>query len=197
MRIGCMDGDIRTVRADMAAAFLFEGEKRSSGALALLDAAVGGAVSAAVAAGDFTGKAGETFFLRPRGISSPRLLVVGLGKRDKFVPDAARQAMLPVVRTARKLKLSAVASFVPGAGEGGVSPATAARFAALGAALSSFEFDRYKSEKEHRVARLLFAFPPGRPFSGVRAAVWSSVPASLPKRWIKGVLWCSAVLCRI
>jgi leucyl aminopeptidase len=88
MRIGCLSADIRKVKADMVVTTLFEGEKRPGGVSASLDAAVGGAVSAAVAAGDFTGKAGETFFLRPaKGVSSPRVLVVGLGKRDRFTPD--------------------------------------------------------------------------------------------------------------
>ncbi|RJP21038.1 MAG: leucyl aminopeptidase [Deltaproteobacteria bacterium] len=168
MRIECLSADLRKVKADMVVATLFEGEKRPSGVAAALDAAVGGAVSAAVSAGDFTGKTGETFFLRPaKGVSSPRVLVVGLGKRDRFTPDAARQAMLPVVRTARKLKLSTVASVVPCAGERGF-PA-AARFAALGAALSSFEFDRYRSEKDHRIARFLFVCPEGKSFPETRA----------------------------
>src|SRR5512139_717080 len=154
MRIECISADIRAVKADMVVVNLFEGVKRPSGATAAVDAAIGGGIASAIRDGDFQGKAGETLFLRPaRGIASPRVLVVGLGKEEKFTADQARQAALPVVKLAGKLKLSSVASVVHGAGAGGVDPRTAAQFCALGASLSAFEFDRYKSEKGHRVSR--------------------------------------------
>jgi leucyl aminopeptidase len=57
------------------------------------------------------------------------------------------------MRIAKKLKLKTVASVLHGAGAGGLDPGTAARFAALGAALSGYEYDRYKSEKASRVER--------------------------------------------
>ena len=170
MRIECISADIRAVKADMVVVNLFEGVKRPAGATAAVDAAIGGGIAAAVRDGDFQGKAGETLFLRPaRGIASPRVLVVGLGKREKFTADCARQAALPVVKLARKLKLSSVASVVHGAGAGGVDPRTAARFCALGASLSSFEYDRYKAEKGHRVSRFLFVEREGKVFPAVRA----------------------------
>src|SRR5512139_3696485 len=172
MRIACIEGDIRSVRADMVVVNLFEGEKRPGGATAAVDAAIGGGIAAAIRDGDFQGKAGETLFLRPaRGIASPRVLVVGLGKKEKFTPDQARQAALPVVKLARKLKLSSVASVVHGAGAGGVEPRAAARFCALGAALSAFQFDRFKGEKEHRITRFLFVERDRKAFPSVRSGV--------------------------
>jgi len=172
MRIDCISGDIRAVKADMVVVNLFEGAKRPGGAAAAVDAAIGGAIAAAVRDGDFAGKLGETYSLRPsRGLSSPRVLVVGLGKKEKFTADHARQAVLPVLAAAKRLKLSTVASVVHGAGAGGVDPGTAARFCALGAALSAFEFDRYKEEKAHRVGRFLFVERDPEAFPSVRAGV--------------------------
>jgi len=172
MRIECVSGDIRSVRSDMVVVNLFEGAKRPAGATAAVDAAIGGSIAAAIRDGDFQGKAGETLFLRPaRGIASPRVLVVGLGKVEKFTADHARQAALPVLKLAKKLKLSSVASVVHGAGAGGVDPRTAARFCALGAALSAFEYDRFKGEKEHRVARFLFVERDPKALPAVRAGV--------------------------
>jgi len=172
MRIECVAGDIRTVKADIIVVNLFEGSKSPEGATRAVDAAIGGAISAAVRAGDFDGKLGEPFFLRPaRGVAAPRVLVVGLGKPDKFTPDVARRVALPVVKLAKQLKLATVASIVHGAGAGGVSPGTAARFAALGAALSGFEYDRYKGEKGHRIARFLFVERDGKSLPAVRAGV--------------------------
>src|SRR5512143_3191777 len=134
MRIDCLSADLRAVKADMVVVNLFEGAKRPGGATAAVDAAIGGSISAAVRDGDFAGKLGETLSLRPsRGLSSPRVLVVGLGKKEKFTADHARQVFLPVLKEAKRLKLSTVASIVHGAGAGGVEAGAAARFCALGA----------------------------------------------------------------
>ena len=128
MRIGCISADILAVKADMVVVSLFEGAKRPAGATAAVDAAIGGAIAAALRDGDFAGKLGETLSLRPaRGLSSPRVLAVGLGKKEKFTADHARQAVLPVLTAAKRLKLSTVASVVHGAGAGGLDPGTAAR----------------------------------------------------------------------
>lgn len=172
MRIECILGDIRAAKADMVVVNLFEGEKRPGGAAAAVDAAIGGAIAAAVRDGDFEGKLGETLPLRPsRGLSAPRVLVVGLGKKEKFTADHARQAMLPVLKAAKRMKLSTVASILHGSGAGGVDPGTAARFCALGASLSAFEFDRYKEKREHRVARILFVERDGKAFPSARDGV--------------------------
>ncbi|OGP33776.1 MAG: hypothetical protein A2X88_04905 [Deltaproteobacteria bacterium GWC2_65_14] len=152
MKMELAVGDILRTRADMLVVNLFEGTKTPGGATGAVDRAIGGAISAAVRDGDFSGKWGETLSLRPgKGIASPRVLVVGLGKKEAFTPDHVRQAALPVMRVAKKLKVRSVASVLHGAGAGGLDPEEAARFAALGAVLSGFEFDRYKSEKGSRV----------------------------------------------
>ncbi len=154
MRIELAVGDIVRTRADMVVVNLFEGVKTPAGATGAVDKAIGGAISAAVRDGDFRGKWGETLLLRPaRGIAAPRVLVVGLGPREKLTPDRVRQAALPAVRTAKKLKLSSVATVLHGAGAGGLDPGETARFAALGAALADYDYDRYKSEKESHLAR--------------------------------------------
>jgi len=154
MKTELVVGDIRKHRADMLVVNLFEGVKRPGGATGAVDKAIGGAISAAIRDGDFRGKWGETLFLRPgKGVASPRVLVVGLGKKEKFTPDHVRQSTLPVMQVAKKKKLSTVASVLHGAGAGGLDPEDAARFLGLGAVLSGYEYDRYKSEKVGRVSR--------------------------------------------
>jgi leucyl aminopeptidase len=154
MKIELVIGDIIRHRADMVVVNLFEGQKVPGGAAGAVDAAIGGGIKAAIRDGDFQGKWGETLLLRPgRGLASRRVLVLGLGKKEKFTPDLVRQSALPVMRAAKKLKLKTVASVIHGAGAGGLDLRTAARFAALGATLSGYEYDRYKSEKASRVDR--------------------------------------------
>jgi leucyl aminopeptidase len=154
MKTELVVGDIRKHRADMLVVNRFEGVKIPGGATGAVDKAIGGAISAAIRDGDFLGKWGETLFLRPgKGVASRRVLVVGLGKREKFTPDLVRQSALPVLRMAMKKKLSTVASVLHGAGAGGLEPEEAARFLGLGAVLSGYRYDRYRTEKEGKVAR--------------------------------------------
>jgi leucyl aminopeptidase len=154
MKTELLVGDIRKHRADMLVVNLFEGVKSPGGATGVVDKAIGGGISAAIRDGDFRGKWGETLFLRPgKGVATPRVLVVGLGKKEKFTPDHVRQSTLPVMQVAKKKKLSTVASVLHGAGAGGLDPEVAARFLGLGAVLSGYEYDRYKSEKAERVSR--------------------------------------------
>jgi len=154
MKTELVVGDIRKHRADMLVVNLFEGVKRPGGATGAVDKAIGGGISAAIRDGDFRGKWGETLFLRPgKGVAAPRVLVVGLGKKEKFTPDHVRQSTLPVMQVAKKKKLPTVASVLHGAGAGGLDPEDAARFLGLGAVLSGYEYDRYKSEKAGRVSR--------------------------------------------
>ena len=58
-----------------------------------VDSALGGAVSALLDTKEITGKLAEiTVFLAPSGLAARRLLVVGLGERDRFAQSAAVRA---------------------------------------------------------------------------------------------------------
>ncbi len=152
MRVELVAGDITRETADLLVVNLFEGVREPGGAAGAVDRATGGAISAAIRDGDIAGKWGETLLFRPeRGVAARRVMVVGLGKKERFTPDHVRQAALPVLRAAKKLKARTVASVLHGAGAGGIPPERAARFAALGAVLSEYEYDRYKSERAFRV----------------------------------------------
>jgi leucyl aminopeptidase len=156
MKLEAVRGEIVRQKADLVAVGWFEGNPEPGGVPHAVDTAVGGAVTAAVADGDFKGEFGETMLLRPgKALASPRLLVVGLGKREKFTADLVRQSMLPVLRAARKCKAKTVATVLPALGDDATSVETCARFAALGAMLSGYEYDLFKPERAHRVTRLL------------------------------------------
>src|SRR4030065_2332895 len=109
MKTELVVGDIRNHRADMLVVNLVGGATSPGGAPGAVDKAIGGAITAAIHDGDFRGKWGETLFLRPgKGLASPRVLVVGLGEKEKFTPDHVRQLALPVMRMAKKKKISTV-----------------------------------------------------------------------------------------
>ena len=93
MQLNVIEGDIAAQAADALVVNLFEGVTEPGGATGALDQALNGAVRALIAAGDFTGKAGTTALLYTNGkIPAPRVLLVGLGKADKFDLKGVRKA---------------------------------------------------------------------------------------------------------
>ncbi len=119
-----------------------------------MDQALGGAISAVIAAGDFTGKSGEIVLLyRPQDtpgsrstLHAPRILVVGLGEQAKFDLRAARNAAATAARKARDLGAKTIATIVHGAGIGGLDPAAAAAALVEGTRLGLYRFDGYRSK---------------------------------------------------
>lgn len=99
-----------------------------------------------VSDGDFSGKPGETALLYGQQGSAPRLLLVGLGKRNFVTTDKLRRAAATVARRARTLKLREAALSLP------MLPDTeareAARAAAEGAKLGLYRFVEHKSSAE-------------------------------------------------
>ena len=109
-----------------------------------------GAVRDVIAAGDFTGKAGETLLLYTHdALPAPRVLIVGLGEPGKFGPAAARNAAATAVRKARDLGAQTIASVVHGAGAGGLAMEAAAQMLAEGTLLGTYRFQGYRSAVPH------------------------------------------------
>ena len=95
---------------------LCQGVTVPAGATGAADVALNGAIREVIAAGDFTGKAGETVVLYPRGqMPARRVLVVGLGEADKFNLAGVRHAAAVAARKARDLGAQTVATIVHGA----------------------------------------------------------------------------------
>ncbi len=147
------------VTADCAAVGLFSTEAgvELSSAARQADKATGGAISRAVKAGDFDGKAGATLLLRDvSGLQAPRILLVGLGPKDAFrekqYADAVRAAVRAVTPLRGVKRLASFLTDLPVEGEGRdgrwrmATHITAAREA-------SYVFDRYKSSGEAKGAK--------------------------------------------
>jgi len=100
--------------------------------------------------GDFSGKEGQTALLyRPEGLAAERLLLVGLGKREKYGLEALRRAAATAAKRARSLKLDEASFVLPEPPEGS-TPRGAAEAVAEGATLGLYAFDRHKSSGGNR-----------------------------------------------
>jgi len=138
-------GDITKHPAKAIIINLFEGVKRPGGATGAVDKALDGGISALIADGETKGKASEVTLVHSLGkITSPRVLVAGLGKQEKFDLNTIRNLMGTSLRRARGTGATSVATILHGAGIAGLNPEECAQAIAEGAVMGSYRFRRYK-----------------------------------------------------
>jgi leucyl aminopeptidase len=138
--------DPTRLKADLVVVVTPQPPDATAGPLAALDAALAGAVAAAVADGEVRGKAGEvTVFHAAGALEAPRAAVAGLGAE----PDAEgwRDAGRAVARRAGALRARRAALVLPeGAG------AREARWFVEGAGAGAYRFDRFRSRADDEPA---------------------------------------------
>lgn len=144
--ITAIEGDIAHVIADTLIVNLFAGVIDPAGATGALDAALGGAISRAIAAGDVKGKPNEVTVLYPAPgtVGAARVIVVGLGAAESFTIERARQASGAAIRKARDLGAVHVATVLHGTGSGGLDVAAGAQALAEGTILALYRFTELK-----------------------------------------------------
>ncbi len=129
------------------------------------DEATGGAISRAFAAAEFKGKAGTTCVILAPGAGLSRVVAVGIGKADALTGKIAEEAGGHAVVHLNRDAAATVAA-------GGLTVELAAHVA-LGAALRSYRFDRYrtteKAEDKPKLAKL---------------AVLAASPAKAKEAWV-------------
>ncbi len=149
MNITVRQGGIQTVAADAIIVNLFQGVTEPAGATGVVNKALGGAIGELIAGGDLRGKLGETVVLYPRGaIPARRVIVVGLGKPDKFDLEAVREASAVAIKQAQKLGARNVATVVHGGGAGGLDLGEAAQAIVEGSMLALYRYEAPKAKKE-------------------------------------------------
>jgi leucyl aminopeptidase len=132
MEIIIDSGDILKTKSELAVLGCFEDIPLPTSVASLLEPA------------DFKGSTGQTLLLYPRGEFAPkRLLLVGLGKREKASPDTIRRESATAVKEAQKLKVDAITVGVNG--EIGVDAQTAIQAFAEGIELGAYRFWRYRT----------------------------------------------------
>lgn len=156
MQIIVQAGNIQTISADTLIVNLFEDVTHPSGATGALDQALDGAIRELITNGDLTGKAGEVGVVYPRGrIPAKRVLVVGLGKREKFDLEAARRASGNAIQKARDLHAKQVATIVHGAGVAGLEAQAAAQATMEGSLLALYRYDAPKRQLDTHQIEIL------------------------------------------
>jgi len=161
MQLQFRNDPIERIPADAVVLGILEGTKRPSGAARAVDAAAGGAISACLAQGDFTGRREQVVVLYPKGrVRTKRIVLVGLGAEKDLTVERVRQAAGRAAARAREMGVDELASVVHGAGAGRLDPAACAQAVVEGASLANYSYDRYRTRdksKSRRVKTLILA----------------------------------------
>jgi len=132
MEIKVQPGNSLQAESDLAVLATFE------------DAPLPAEVSELLEPADFHGRANQTLLLYPRGAVRPRrLLLVGLGKREKATAETIRRVSATAVKEAQKLKVAAISVGVTG--DIALDPQVAAQAFAEGIELGAYRFWRYRT----------------------------------------------------
>ena len=134
-----------TLEIEALVSYVFEDSEAVQGRIAELDQPTGGLLSKLASSGELTGKPLEmTLVHAPRGLKAARLLLVGVGKREKFDSSVLRRIAGAALRY---LKSRSVKQFAFVLRENEPVEA-AAQAVAEGAFAANFEPDKYKTDKK-------------------------------------------------
>ena len=158
MEVKVISGDIAKIKVGAAIVNLFEGIERPGGATGAVDQALGGAITKLIAEGEIKGKLNELTLIHTFGKLEPeRIIVVGLGKREKFTLDSIRGLMADACKFLRRLGIKRAATIVHGAGIGGLDAERAAQAIAEGSILGLYTFRKHitKESEQGEIEELL------------------------------------------
>ena len=119
-----------------------------SAPLQAVDLALAGVLGEAMAAEGFTGAVGQSLLLHTHGkLAAARVLLLGLGSKEKLGPDTMRRFAGQAVKHAEKCKAKKAVLVLPEAEEE-VRLEVGVQAAAEGAILASYRFDKYLTENK-------------------------------------------------
>ena len=158
MEIKAISGDITKIKVGAAIVNLFEGVEHPGGATGAVDQALGGAITKLIADGEIKGKLNELTLIHTMGKIEPeRVVVVGLGKQEKFTLDSIRGIIAEACKSLRKLSIKRVATIVHGAGVDGMEAEKTAQAITEGSLLGLYTFRKHitKNSEQGQIKELL------------------------------------------
>lgn len=152
MKVNVTVGSVTEVATPLLVVNLFEGSGQPTGATGAVDAALDGLISKLVTDKEISGKLSEMTVFHTLGkLPAERVAVIGLGKKDEFTIDRARQVAGTAARRAQQLKLGRFATIAHG-GQAGLPPFEAAQAVVEGARLATYRYLRFKTEDQEGTA---------------------------------------------
>jgi leucyl aminopeptidase len=137
-----IQADLSKIKTDLLAVGVLE-QKALSGPAKALDKKLSGAISSLIKLGDFEGKKKTSSLFYTQGkVGAARVLLVGLGKKDKADVMTLRKAAAMAASKAVEIKAARV-SVCLHQEIGGIKPAEAAQAMAEGLYFGAYRYDEY------------------------------------------------------
>ncbi len=162
MQVTVQVGRAETASAEALVLTHCEGEAWAKQDAALLDRALGGALSKLVQSKEFEGKANEVLLYHTQdAVPAKRLVLVGLGKKTEVTLETIRQAMGSAAKRVRRAKVGSYTVVLPTVTPGGMSWVEVAQAMVEGAILGSYQFTVYRTAaaSEQDVAGMRILIP--------------------------------------
>jgi leucyl aminopeptidase len=146
--ITAIAGDITASDADAIVVNLFDGVTAPGGGTGAVDKALDGAISALITDKEITGKQNQIAMIHTLGkMPTKRVVIVGLGRREKFNINVVRDVSAAVARYLRRIGVKHAATIAHGTGIGGLDANASAQAMAEGAALGLYTFNQYRTKR--------------------------------------------------
>jgi len=108
VQMDVISAKIETLKTEGLVLGLYEGQEMDSSLLKSIDSEARGLITSLLGRGEITGESKEFHILHLPGSQLTKIIVLGLGKRDKFSQETLRNVVAKGVRTARKLNQTEV-----------------------------------------------------------------------------------------
>ncbi|MCA1798163.1 MAG: leucyl aminopeptidase [Xanthomonadaceae bacterium] len=147
MELSLKAGQPSSIKTGCLVIGLFEGNKLTATG-SEIDAASGNALSRLIKRGDIEGKPCQTLLLQGLdGVAAERILLVGLGKQDKFDPLVFRKAMTRATQVLGELGAADACFAIDDLAGKSLDPYWAARHTAEAVNFALYRYETTKSEK--------------------------------------------------
>lgn len=155
MEIKVLNEELKDQACDCLVVGIYEKTETLSGVVAKVDEALGEIITEFVIKKDkFEGKFGHTYLLQTYGkIAANKVLVVGLGEKEKFTPNKLRELSAKIIKKAASIKAKKVCMDL---GKLEFDAEVSGQVVTEGALIGEYSFDKYKTKKDDsKIAELV------------------------------------------
>ncbi|HHV71765.1 MAG TPA: leucyl aminopeptidase [Clostridia bacterium] len=148
MEILAMNEDFTKVNCDCILSYIFSDKLKPTGTLKILDQYLENIVSQLIGEGEIKGKLGETTIIHTYGkIGAKKVIIVGMGEKEKCNLETIRLAAGYGIRTAQKINARIIATEVPNSSDIAASLELVAQAITEGSLLANYKFTKLKTKK--------------------------------------------------
>ncbi|MEI8129001.1 MAG: leucyl aminopeptidase [bacterium] len=147
MEIKVLNAELKEQVCDVLVVGMYEKTEILKGVAASVDEALGEIITKFVIEKDkFDAKFGSTYILQTYNkILANKVLIIGLGEKEKFTPNKLRELSAKIVKKASGIKAKKICIDL---GKLEFEPSLSGQVVAEGALIGEYSFDKYKSKKE-------------------------------------------------